>query len=153
MWQRQHHCTGFHRIGEHSHGGWQRGQQLLGPVDPVKEPRHRPEGIVDRRVRFDRMLELLENRTLPACGVGVAGQQQNGQPIHCGQPRPGHQVQSPGTDGRRDRQRRTPPRRLGESDAKMHEGLLMAALHEGHQVAQLVQRLPHAGDVPVTEYA
>src|SRR3954452_21328730 len=46
-----------------------------------------------------------------------------------------------------------PPHRLGISDPEMHQGLLVTTLHERHQVAQLVQRLPHAGDVPVTEDA
>ena len=99
--QRQHHGAGVHRVGQHPHGRGQRGEQLLGPVDAVEEPGHRAERVVHGGVGLDRVLQLLQHRALPAGGVGVAQQQQHGQPVHGGQPGPGDHVQRA-----RDRSRR-----------------------------------------------
>jgi hypothetical protein len=100
--QRQHHRAGVDRVGQHPHRRGQRGEQLLGPGDPVEEPRHRPERVVDGGVGLDRVLQLLQHRALPAGGVGVAGQQQHGQPVDRRQPGRGDQVQRARTDRRGD---------------------------------------------------
>jgi hypothetical protein len=54
--QRQHHGAGVDRVGQHAHGRGQRGEELLGSVDPVEEPGDRPERVVDRGVGLDRVL-------------------------------------------------------------------------------------------------
>ena len=102
--QRQHHGAGVHRVGQHPHRVRQRGEQLLGPVDAVEEPRDRPERVVDGGVGLDRVLQLLQHRALPAGGVGVAGQQQHGQPVHRRQPGRGDQVQRARADRGGDRE-------------------------------------------------
>jgi hypothetical protein len=40
--------AGVDRVGEHPHGLWQGGQELLGPGDAVKKRATGPEGVVDR---------------------------------------------------------------------------------------------------------
>ena len=45
--QRDGHRPGLDRVGEHPHRAEQGRRQLLGPVDPVEEPRQRAEGVVD----------------------------------------------------------------------------------------------------------
>ena len=142
--QRQHDGAGVDRVGQHPHGRGQRGEQLLGPVDAVEEPRHRAECVVHGGVGLDRVLQLLQHRALPAGGVGVARQQQHRQPVHRGQPGPGDRVQCTGADRGGDGEGRVPLHRLGVADAQVHQGLLVAALHERHQVAELVERLAHA---------
>ncbi len=151
--QRQHHGAGVHRVGQHAHRVRQRGEQLLGPVDAVEEPRDRPERVVDRGVGLDRVLQLLQHRALPAGGVGVAGQQQHGQPVHRRQPGRGDQVQRTRTDRGGDREGGAPAVRLRVADRQVGQRLLVAALHERHQVAELVQRLAHPGHVAVAEDA
>ena len=151
--QRQHHGTGVHRVGQHAHRGGQRGEQLLGPVDAVEEPGDRPERVVDRGVGLDRVLQLLQHRALPPRGVGVARQQQHRQPVHRGQPGRGDQVECTRTDRGSDREGGVATAGLGVADGQVGQRLLVAALHERHHVAELVQRLAHAGDVAVAEDA
>ena len=79
--QRQHHGAGLDRVDQGPHRRRQRGQQLLGPGDPVEEPGDRPEGVVHGQVGLDRVLQLLQHRALVAGGVGVSRQQQHREPV------------------------------------------------------------------------
>ena len=149
--QRQHYGTGVRRIREHPHRCRQRCQQRLRPADPIEEPGHRSKCIVHRHIRFDGVLQLLQDRALPAGRVGVSRQQQDRQPVHRRQRRPGHQVHRSGTDRGRHCQCRMPSRRLGVPGCHVHQRLLIAALNERQRVAELVQRLTQPGHVSVAE--
>jgi hypothetical protein len=151
--QREHHRTGVDGVGEHAHGVGQRGEQLLGPGDPVEEPRDGPEGVVDGGVGLGRVLQLLQHRALPAGGVGVAGEQQHGEPVHRRQRGPGDHVRGAWADRGGHRERGGAAARLGVRGRDVHERLLVAALDEGQLVLVLVERLPDARDVAVPEDA
>ena len=98
----------------------QRGEQLLGPVDPVEEPGHRPERVVDGGVGLDRVLQLLQHRALPPGGVGVARQQQHRQPVDRRQRRPPvTSVQRTRADRGGDGEGRAPLQRLGVADGQV----------------------------------
>ena len=151
--QREHDRASLGRVGEHPHGRGQRGEQLLGPGDAVEEAADRAERVVDGHVRLQRVLQLLQHRTLVPGGVGVAGQQQHRQPVDGGQRRPGDHVQRARADGRGYCQGGVPSAVLGERGGRVHQGLLVTALDERHHVAELVQGLAEPGHVAVPEDA
>ena len=107
--QRDHHGTGVNRVGEHPHGGGQRGEQLLGPGNAVEEAADRPERVVDGHVRLQRVLQLLQHRALVPGRVRVTRQQQHRQPVDGGQRRPGDHVQRARADRGGHGQRGVPP--------------------------------------------
>ena len=79
--ERQRHRARLGRVGQHAHGAEQRGHELLGPLDPVPELRHRAERVVDRVGERAVVLELLEHGAGPARGEHVAREQEHGQPV------------------------------------------------------------------------
>src|SRR5581483_11128998 len=139
--QRQHDRARLDRRRQHAHRLRQRRQQLLRADDPVEEARYRPEAVVDADVARTRMLELLQHRPLVACRVRVARQQQHRQPVD----------RRAGPDRRRARERRPAARRLRERGRRVHHRLLVMALEERQLAAELVERLPDAVHVAVTE--
>ena len=151
--QGQHHGAGLDRVDQGAHRGRQRGQQLLGAGDPVEEPADRPEHVVHGQVGFDRVLQLLQHRSLVAGGVGVTRQEEHGEPVHRSECRPGSHVHGARTDRRGHGQGGASPGVLGEPDRRVDQGLFVAALDERHRLAQLVQGLAQAGHVAVAEDA
>ena len=151
--QGQHHGTGLDRVDQGADRRRQCGQQLLGAGDPVEEPADRPEDVVHGQVGVDRVLQLLQHRSLVSGGVGVTRQQEHREPVHGGQGRPGDQVHRARTDRRGHGQGGAPPGVLGEPDRRVHQGLFVAALDERHRLVQLVQGLAQAGHVAVAEDA
>ena len=151
--QGQDHGAGRDRVGQDPHGLGQGGQELLGAGDAVEEPGQRAEGVVGAHVGLGRVLELLEDRALAAGRVGVAGEQQDREPVDGGDAGPGDHVERPGADRGGDGQGGPAAGRLGEGGGRVHQGLLVAALDERHPVVELVEGLAHAGDVAVAEDA
>ena len=100
-----------------------------------------------------RVLQLLQHRALVPGRVGVAGQQQHGQPVDGGQRGAGDHVHRARADRGGHGQGGVPPAVLGERGGRVHQGLLVAALDERHRVAELVQGLAEAGHVAVPEDA
>ena len=124
--ERQRHRAGFCRIGEHPHRGQQRRRQLLRAVDPVPEPRHRLERIVDAHVVGARVLELLQQRAGGPGGEEVAGQQQDRDAVDGGERGSGHHVGRAGADrgGAGEGLQAVP--HPGEADRRVHHRLLVA---------------------------
>jgi hypothetical protein len=145
--------AGLGRVGQHPHGLQQGARELVGPVDPVPEPRHRPEGVVGADVGLGGVLELLQHRALAPGRVGVTGEQQHREPVDGGHAGPGDHVERPGPDRGGDGQGGPAAGRLGEGGGRVDQGLLVAALDERHPVVELVEGLAHAGDVAVAEDA
>ncbi len=149
--QRERHGAGLGRIGQHPHRGQQRGRQLLGPVDPVPEARHRPEGVVDRHVVGGRVLELLQHRRGDPGGEDVARQEQHRQPVDRGQRGARDHVGRAGPDRARAGQRGEAVLHPRVARRRVHHPLLVARVVVGHRLGLLEQRLPDAGDVAVPE--
>ena len=145
--------AGVDRVDQYPHGCGQGGEQLLGPGDPVEEPRHRAEGVVDAGVGLDRVLQLLQHRALPPGGVGVAGQQQHRQPVDSRQRGAGDHIERARADGRGDRERGSAEAGLGVAGREVHQCLLVAALDEWQVVGVLVEGLPEPGDIAVAKDA
>ena len=106
-----------------------------GRVMRSKNRRHRAEGVVDAGVGLDRVLQLLQDGSLPAGGVGVAGQQQDGQPVDRRQRGAGDHVERAGPDGRGDGQGGASLGGLREPAGDVDQALLVAALDERQDVA------------------
>ena len=66
--ERDRDRPGIRRVGEHAHGLERSRVQLLGSLDAIEEPRHRPKAVVDRHRRVVDDLELLEHRVRGAAG-------------------------------------------------------------------------------------
>jgi hypothetical protein len=147
----QHGGAAVDRVDEHSHGGREGGEQLLGAGDAVEEPGHRAEGVVDAGVCLDRVLELLQDGSLTPGGIGVPGQQHDGQPVDRRQRGTGDHVERAGADGGRDGQGRASLGRLGEPAGDVDQALLVATLDERQDVRVLVECLSETGDVAVAE--
>ena len=141
------------RVGQHAHRLGQGGQDLLGPRDPVEEPAHRPEAVVDAHVGRDRVLELLQHGPLVPGRVVVGGEQQHRQAVDRGRGRARDHVGRARPDRRRAGQRGQPPVGLGEADRRVDHRLLVAWLVVGQVPAAFLQRLAHAADVAVAEDA
>ncbi len=150
--QRQGHRAGLDGVGEHPHGLEGGRDQGLGAGDPVEVAGDGPKGVVDREVARVRHLELLQHGIGGPGGEGVAGQEEDGDPVDGGEGGPGDEVGGAGPDRGGDGVGREPPALAGVPDGGMHHGLLVAPLEEGHLPrAALQERLPDAGDVPVPE--
>ena len=151
--ERDDRGAGVDRVDQYPHGRGQGGEQLLGPGDPVEEPRHRAERVVDAGVGLDRVLQLLQDRALAPGGVRVAGQQQHRQPVDGRQRGAGDHVERARADGRRDREGGPAEAGLRVAGREVHERLLVAALDERQVAGVLVEGLPEPGDIAVTEDA
>ena len=151
LWQRESHGPGVGGIGEHLHRPRQRGEELLGAGDAVKEAAHRPEAVVDAYVRRGGVLQLLQHRTLMAGGVVVGGQQQHRHAVDGGGGGAGHHVGGAGADGAGAGQGLGTARRAREPGRGMHHRLLVASLVVGQLAPALLQRLPQAAHVAVPE--
>ena len=145
----------FSRVGEHPHGTQQGGRQLLGPPDPVEEPGHRTEGVVDRDVIAVGLFQLLQHRRGDPGGEDVTGQQQHRKPVDGGQRGAGQHVAGARSDGGGDGEGLQPVELTGIADGDVHHRLLVAALvigqFSGRQQFGLQQRLAEAGDIAVPE--
>ncbi len=151
--QRDHHRAGVGGAGQHPHRLRQRGEQLLRAGDPVEEPRHRPERVVDGGVGLAGVFELLQHRALVPGGVGVSGQQQQRQPVDRRQTGGGDQVQGARADRRGHREGGAATGGLGVGGGDVRDVLLVAALDERQLVGQLIEGLTQSGDVSVSEDA
>ena len=152
--------SGLGGVGEHPHGAQQRGDELLGAVDPVEEAGHGAEAVVDRDVETGGVLQLLEDRVGHAGGELVGGQQQDRDPVGGGQGGAGDHIERTGADGGGDHVRRHPVADLGEGRGGVDGALLVAGHDVGHLALARVggdlvlqQRLADAGDVAVPEDA
>ena len=145
--------AGLGRRGQHAHRFGQRGQQLLGAIDAIPVPRHRPEAIVDRHVLGLRRLELLQHGRRRAIGEDVAGQQQHRQAIDRRAGGAGHHVGRAGADRRGARQRAQPIRHLRERGRGVHHRLFVPALVVAQPPAELIEGLANPGDVAMAEDA
>ena len=99
------------------------------------------------------MLELLQDRPLVPGRVGVAWEEQHRQAADRRLGGAGDHVRRTGADGRRARERRATARRLRVADGGVDHRLLVVALEERELGAVLVDGLPEAVHVPVSEDA
>ena len=151
--QRQGHRAGLGRVGEHPHRLRQRGQELLRAGDAVEEPAHRAEAVVHAHVARGRVLQLLQHRPLVAGGVVVGGQQQHRHAVDGGGGRAGHHVRRAGPDRAGAGQRLGAQRGACEAGRGVHHRLLVAGLVVGQLSPALLQGLPQAAHVAVSENA
>ena len=153
--QRDRRRAGLGLVGQDAHRAEQRGGQLLRAMDPVEEPRHRPERVVDGHVRPERELELLEDGVRDARRERVARQQQDRQPVDRRERGAGDHVRRARPDRRRAGERREPVPHPGERGRGVDHRLLVAGLairqESRRRQLGLEQRLPHPGDVAVAE--
>ena len=138
-------------IEHHGHRLGQRGDQLLGPVDAVPIAAHRPERIVDRHRRIGEVLDLLEHWIGNPAGEGVAGKDEDGQPVGMGHRGRRHHVGRARAHRAGRNHDLAPPLGLGEGDGGERHRLLVLAAPGGQPIAHLVERLAEAGDVAVAE--
>ncbi len=96
--QREDGRAGLGGIGQHPHGLRQGRQYLLGAGDPVEEPAHRAEAVVDAYIPHAGMFELLEDRALVAGGIVVTRHQQHRQAVDGGSGGAGDHVGRSGAD-------------------------------------------------------
>lgn len=141
------------RVGEDAHRREGRGDQGLGPGDPVEVPGDGAQAVVDRHVARVGDFELLEHGVGGPGREGVAWQQQDGQVVDGGEGGAGDEVGGAGPDGRGHGLRGEPAALPGEADGRVHHGLFVAALVVGHVVGVLQECLADPGDVPVPEDA
>ncbi len=151
--QRQGDRAGLRRVGQHTHGLQGGGEQRLGAGDPVEVPGDGPQGVVDRHVGLDGVLQLLEQRVGGVRGEVVAGQEQDRQAVDGGEGGAGDQVGRAGADGRRHRLRGQAVELAGVADGRVHHGLFAAALVVRHRLPVLDERLAETGHVAVAEDA
>ena len=158
--QSNRHGTGLSRIGQDAHAVQERGNQLLGTVDAVKEARHGTERVVDGHVERGRILELLEDRVRDAGRELVGGEDEDGQAVgrRCRGAR--DHVERAGADRRGRHPSPQTVRRLGECRGRVDGTLLVAGHDVGHRVLALggrdlvlQQGLTNAGNVAVAEDA
>ena len=155
--QRDGDGAGLGRVRQDAQAVVERGEQLLGPGDPVKELGQRPERVVDGDVVGVGLLELLQHRVRGAGGERVARQQQHRQPVGGGQRRAGEQVRGTRADRGADREGLAAAGVAGVADGLVRLGLFVAALVVRHdrriELLVLLQGLADAGNVAVPEDA
>ncbi len=153
--QRDGDRAGLGRVRQDAQSVVERGEQLLGPGDPVEELGQRPEGVVDGDVVGVGLLELLQHGVRGPGGEGVARQQQHGQPVGGGQRRAGEQVRGTRADRGADREGLAAPGVPGVADGLVRLGLFVPALVVRHdrrvELLVLLEGLADAGDVAVAE--
>ena len=150
--QRQRNRAAIGGRSEHPHHLRQCRDQLLGPIDAVPVPRHRLEAIVDADILRARRLHLLQDRRNVAARENVAGQQQHRQPVHRCQRRAGNHVGRAGPDRRGAGKGAHPVAGLGKRRRQVHARLFVAH-QDVFEIGVLLQRLPNARHVSVTEDA
>ncbi|ETJ03986.1 MAG: hypothetical protein Q605_AUC00764G0006 [Actinomyces urogenitalis DORA_12] len=126
--------AGLSGVGQHTHGGQQRGNELLGAVDAVKEAGDRAEGVVDGQVQRGGVLQLLEHRVGHAGGELVGGEDEDRHAVGGGQGGAGDHVERARADGGRDHVGRQAVAHLGEGSCRVHSALLIAGHDVGHRV-------------------
>ncbi len=151
--QRERHRAGLDGVGEDPHRLERGRDQGFRPGDAVEVLRHRAQAVVDRYVTGVRDLQLLEDRVGDAGGEDVAGQEQDREVVDRGEGGAGDQVGGAGADGGRHRVGGEPVGLTRVADGRVHHGLLVAALVEGHLVAVLDEGLAEPGHVAVAEDA
>lgn len=167
--ERDGHGAGVGNVGEDPHGVQERGDELLGAVDAVKEPRHRPERVIHRDVERARILELLQHGIGPPRGELITGEEQDRDPVGGRQGCAGDHVRRARADRGGDRHRLHAVPRAGEGGRRVGGPLFVAGeeigdvavrervgrrigtqtILEGDLVLQ--QGLAHPGDVAVPE--
>ena len=150
--QAQRDRAGLGWRGEDAHRLGQRGDQLLGPIDPVPVARHRPEAVVHRDVLAVLGLELLQHGGDVAPREDVSRQQQDRQPVDGGAGGRGQHVGGARANrcGARQGGETVLHPRVGRRG--VHHRLFVAALVVA-ELRGLLQRLTDPGDVAVPEDA
>ena len=141
-------------VGRVEHGRGRLGQRaddLLGPRDPVPVAGHRLERVVDRDGRVVEVLDLLEHRVGHAVGEGVAGEQEDRQPIGMRDAGGGHHVERAGADRAGRDHDLAAPLGFGVGDAGQRHRLLVLAAPGRQPVLDRLERLAEAGDVAMAE--
>ena len=143
--------AGVGGVGEDPCDLRQRGQQLLGPGDPVEVARDRPERVVDRRRRVAEVLDLLEHRIGRPAGEGVTGEEQHREPVGVRDAGCGHHVERARADGRRRGHHLAAVCRPRVGHRGQCHALLVLAAPGRQGVACLVQRGAEPQHVAVAE--
>ncbi len=149
--QSEHRRAAVSRVEQHPERLGQGLDDLFRPGDPVPVAGHRSKGIVGRYRWGPGVLDLLEDRVGEAAGVGVAHQQQQGQPVGHGHAGGGHHVEGPGADGRGRHHDLASAGGFGVTDGGQGHAPLVLAPPGGKGVARLLQGVAQAGHVPVAE--
>jgi len=75
--QGERHGASIRRAGEHAHGLWKGGDQLLGAIYPVPVATDGPEGVVHADILRMLPLQLLQHRRLETLSEDITGEQQH----------------------------------------------------------------------------
>jgi hypothetical protein len=149
--ERQGRRPARRRVEHQRHRLGQRGQDLLGPDDPVEEGRHRLESIVGGDGEVVEMLDLLQHRIGKARREVVAAEEQHRQPVRERDAGGGDHVGRAGPDrGGADMDLLAAPRpRIGDRGER-HRLLVLAAIGR-ELIAHLGKRRTEAGHIAVAE--
>nr|BFF02306.1 hypothetical protein GCM10020241_39810 [Streptoalloteichus tenebrarius] len=149
--QRQHDRTALGRVGEDPGDLGQGGDELFGPGDPVEVAADRAERVVDRARGIAEVLDLLEHRVRGPVDEGVAGQQQDGQPVGVRDAGRGDHVQRAGADRGGGDADLPAVGRPGHGHGRQRHALLVVPAPGRQRVAVLVEGGAHAEHVAVPE--
>ena len=145
--------TGPHSAGSVStgHGAGEGGDDLLGPGDAVEIARDRAEAVVRRDGAVGEHLDLLQHGVGAAVGEDVARQQQKRHAVDMGDGGGGDHVGRAGADGGGAGHEAAAAHRLGIGGGGVRHGLLVMGAVGRQRIADLVERLAHAGDIAMAE--
>ena len=153
LWQRDDDGAGIGRVGEDAGDLRKRGDELLGSRDPIEIPTDRPERVIDRGRRVTERLDLLEHRVRRPALEGVAGEQEDRDPVRVRDAGGRDHVERTRADRRRRDHHLSPVHRLPEADRREGHPLLGIAAPGRQPVAFLVEGRAETEHVAVPEDA
>ena len=152
LMERERDRSGLRGIQQDPHRLGQRAHELLRARDAVEVGAQRPEGVVHRQVRLERMLERLHDRPLAAVGEGVGRKQEDGDAVHGCRGRASEHVRGARSDRRAAGERREEVVRTRVADRRVNHRLLVLRLVEAERAPLvLLERRAKAAHVAVTE--
>ena len=130
-----------------------RGHELFGTLDAVEVVADPPEGVRHGLAEGSEELGLLEHRVGLTAGKGVAGEQEQGDPVCRRAACRRDHVHGSGADGRHAGDDLRPVFLLGERGSRQSHVLFVLALQEADAVTALLKSLTDADDASVPEDA